>query len=211
MTNVIRLSSILAIVTIISAYILAQIYGITKPLIEEQKKAKTQEALHEVLPDSKVIVPVVQKVPVKDNDGNVLYEKDEVLYYKGFSDADTTQISGYAFLAQGSGYSSIVETMVGVTPSGVIKKIQIISQKETPGLGAKCENSGPFNGKDWSTQQFKGKTADQLKVKQDGGDIVSITGATITSRAVTNSIRQKLQELLPKLGIASKEKVEDTI
>jgi electron transport complex protein RnfG len=99
--------------------------------------------------------------------------------------------------------------MVGIDTTGRIKKIEIISQKETPGLGALSVESGPFNGKKWSTRQFTGKTIDDLKVDKDGGPIVSITGATITSRAVTNSIRDKMKELLPKLNISKKENAED--
>lgn len=206
MTNVFKLSFILAIVTLLAAYILGEIYSVTKPQIEIQKKAKTNEALKIVLPDAKVIVPIEEKVPVKDSKGNILYEKKEVLYYIGYADADSSQIAGYAFKAYGKGYSSTIEIMVGIDPGGKIKKIKIISQKETPGLGARCVESQPFDGKHWSTQQFNGKTVNDLKVNKDGGPIISITGATITSRAVTNGIRQKLQELLPKLGIAATDK-----
>jgi electron transport complex protein RnfG len=203
MNNILRLSIVLTIITLIAAFVLAEIYRITKPRIEEQKQAKTQEALAIVLPEAKLLVPVNQKVPVKDGDGNVLYERDEVLYYKGYANTETTHLIGYAFEAAGSGYSSIVETMVGIDTSGHIKMIKIISQKETPGLGALCVNSEPFNGKKWSTLQFVGKGIGDLKVDKDGGPIVSITGATITSRAITNSIKDKLSTLLPELKIAS--------
>ncbi|MEJ2050951.1 MAG: FMN-binding protein [Calditrichota bacterium] len=54
----------------------------------------------------------------------------------------------------------------------------------------------------WSTLQFIGKGIDDLRVDKDGGPIVSITGATITSRAITNSIREKLSSLLPELKIS---------
>ena len=203
MNNIARLSIVLTIITLIAAFILAEIYKITKPRIELQKKAKTQEALGIVLPNAKVIISVDRKVPVKDSDGNVLYEREEVLYYKGYTNTDTTQLIGYAFKALGSGYSSVVETMVGIDTTGHIKMIKIISQKETPGLGALCVNSEPFNGKKWSTLQFIGKGINNLKVDKDGGPIVSITGATITSRAITNSIREKLSSLLPELKISS--------
>ncbi len=209
MNNIFRLSFILAIVTTIAAFVLAEIYQITRPQIEIQKQAKTKDALKYVLPDAQVIVPVTQKVPVKDKAGNVLYEKEVVRYYIGYRNSDTTGVVGYAFKAFGSGYSSIIETMVSVDTSGTIKKIRIISQKETPGLGARCVEDQPVNPKkkQWTTQQFVGKTVDQLKVDKDGGPIVSITGATITSRAITNSIREKLSELLPQLKLASTENI----
>ncbi len=203
MGNIFRLSFILAIVTLIAAWVLAEIYNITRPQIELQKQAKTRKALQIVLPEAKVVKPIVRKVPVKDSKGNTLYERSEVVYYIGYADADSTQISGYAFMAYGSGYSSIIEIMVGIDPTGKIKKIKIISQKETPGLGARCVEDPPFDGKHWSTEQFVGKTVDDLKVDKDGGKIISITGATITSRAITNAIKNKLQTLLPELGITA--------
>lgn len=206
MNNILRLSIVLTLVTVIAAFVLAEIYEITKPKIEIQKLAATNQALQFVLPDAKIISPVTMQVPVKDGDGNVLYEKERVVYYRGYSDPDSSRLIGYAFKAEGSGYSSVIETMVGIDTTGAIRKIKIISQKETPGLGTLSEQSDPFDGKKWSTRQFEGKTADALKVDKDGGEIVSITGATITSRAVTNSIRMKMKDLLPEMGGASEDK-----
>jgi electron transport complex protein RnfG len=209
MSNIVRLGIILSLITLVAAFVLAEIYSITKPRIELQKQAKTNIALNIVLPNAKVIQPVKRKVPVKDREGNVLFEKDEVIYYKGFRNPDSSQLIGYAFKAYGAGYSSIIETMVGIDTSGVLKKIKIISQKETPGLGALAETSQPFSGKKWSTEQFINKTLDDLKVDKDGGSIVSITGATITSRAITNSIKEQLEYLLKEAGISKKEQLEE--
>ncbi len=206
MNNIFRLSVILTIVTVIAAFVLGEIYSITKPQIEIMKMAKTKEALQFVMPDARVISAVTQKVPVTDGEGHTLYEKDLVVYYRGYADPDSSQLLGYAFRAGGTGYSSVIETMVAIDTSGTIKKIRIISQKETPGLGTLAENSDPFDGKKWSTRQFEGKTMDGLKVDKDGGEIVSITGATITSRAITVSIQSQLKDLLPRLGIALENK-----
>jgi electron transport complex protein RnfG len=209
MNNIIRLSIVLAIVTLIAAFVLAEIYSVTKPRIEMQKQAKTKEALKFVIPDAERIVPNTNKVPVKDSKGNILYQKDIISYYTAYADTDTTDLIGYAFKAEGNGYSSLIETMVGIDTSGEIKNIKIISQKETPGLGDLAENDEPFTGKKWSTQQFKGKTVDELKVDKDGGEIVSITGATITSRTITNSIRDELGTLLPKIKDQNKPDMEN--
>jgi electron transport complex protein RnfG len=198
MNNIIRLSIVLAIVTLVAAFVLGEIYSVTKPRIELQKRAKTEAALRFVLPSAQVIVPNTSKVPVKDSDGNTLYEKDIINYYSGYANEDTSDLIGYAFKAEGNGYSSVIETMVGVDTMGSIKNIKIISQKETPGLGALAENDEPFTGKKWTTQQFKDKSVEDLKVDKDGGEIVSITGATITSRTITNSIRDELKSLLEK-------------
>ncbi len=208
MTNILRLSIILAIVTLIAAFVLAEIYSVTKPKIELQKKAKTREALNYVIPEAN-FEPVTRDVPVKDGDGNVLYEKEEIQYYRAYAEGDTNRLIGYAFKAEGNGYSSVIETMVGIDTNGVIQRIDIVSQQETPGLGAKCEDKHPFEGKSWTTRQFKDKTAENLKVDKDGGEIVSITGATITSRTITNSIRKELNSLKPKLNLSSTNQLEE--
>jgi electron transport complex protein RnfG len=206
--NILRLSIVMTIVSLISAFLLAELYSITKPRIEIQKMAKTMEALKLVLPDARVLVPVIKKIPVKDGEGNVLFEKEEIIYYRAFANDDSSQLVGYAFKSEGNGYSSVIETMVGIDTSGQIERIKILSQKETPGLGTLSEDSEPFTGKKWSTQQFEGKSCEQLKVDKDGGQIVSITGATITSRAITNSIKSKLETLLPQMGISQNKNEE---
>ena len=209
MSNILRLSVVLTIITVVAAFVLAEIYSVTKPLIELQKQAKTQEALQFVLPDAQLMAAVTRKVPVKDGDGITLYEKEVIMYYRAFADADSQRLIGYAFKAEGNGYSSVIETMVGIDTTGTIKNIKIISQKETPGLSALAEDSNEFTGKKWSTQQFKGKTVDQMKVDKDGGEIVSITGATITSRTIANSIRDELNVLLPQIAPSQDQQAEE--
>ena len=202
MKNILRLSIVMTIVSLLSAFLLAELYSITKPKIEIQKMAKTMEALKMVQPDARVLVPVTQKIPVKDGEGNILFDREVIIYYQAFAKDDSSQLLGFAFKSEGNGYSSVIETMVGIDTSGQIGRIKILSQKETPGLGTLSEDSEPFTGKKWSTKQFEGKTSEQLKVDKDGGQIVSITGATITSRAITNSIKSKLETLLPQMGIS---------
>ena len=71
----------------------------------------------------------------------------------------------------------------GINADGTVAGAKVTSHAETPGLGAKSQ-ADP----NWITQ-FAGQTADgQLKVAKDGGTINAITGATITSRAVTDGV-----------------------
>jgi electron transport complex protein RnfG len=80
--------------------------------------------------------------------------------------------------------------MVGLNKDMTINKIAVIKQKETPGLGDKCKA-------DWFSDKFTNLSKQDLRVDKDGGKIVSITGATITTRAVTRSIKNYI-ELLEK-------------
>ena len=71
-------------------------------------------------------------------------------------------------------------------------------------LGAKATEIKPGEETPWFQQQFAGKSPVDIKVDKDGGQIVSITGATITSRTVTTSI-QKGFDLLSFLKKVDKE------
>ncbi|NOZ57571.1 MAG: RnfABCDGE type electron transport complex subunit G [Calditrichaeota bacterium] len=189
MKDVVRMGGILGIVTIIAAGVLGAVANVTKPRIEEQHRLALERALLAALPtaDPRAIVPV------KDENGNILY-------YKGYADPDTTKLVGYAFLAIGKGYSSDIQTMVGVDTTGKIIGIKILSELETPGLGAKIEEIRHGEKRPWFQAQFIGKTKKDLLVDKDGGPIVSVTGATISSRAVTNSIRKGLERLEKLIG-----------
>ena len=72
---------------------------------------------------------------------------------------------------------------VGFDANGVICNTKVLSQAETPGLGAKCVEPA-------FSEQFKGFDPAQknLAVKKDGGDVDAITASTITSRAYTDGL-----------------------
>ena len=201
MGKIIRLSVILTIITLISSFGLAKLYQVTKPQIELIKKQKVNDALKLVLPEAGDIVPVSRQIPIKDPSGQIVAHNEIVEYYIGYKNETHGEITGYAIKAVKSGYETNIETIVGINREGVIQKIKIIDQKETPGLGARCIENQPVNPdkKVWTTEQFVGKTRDQMKVDKDGGEITSITGATITSRAVTASIKEALDHVLKKI------------
>ena len=73
--------------------------------------------------------------------------------------------------------------VVGIGTDGAVMGAKVTAHTETPGLGAKAQADPTW------IAQFAGKPASgALAVTKDGGDIVPITGATITSRAVTAAV-----------------------
>lgn len=167
-----KLGFVLLIITVIASGILAFINSFTEPKIIENQIRTKEEARKEVLPQAVRFEPI----------GTI---NDEEVF-KGLDEND--HIVGYTFLASLYGYSSDVKTMVGADSNLTINQIKIISQTETPGLGANCEKPEFQN-------QFIQKTKKEMKVDKDGGSIISITGATITTRTIANSIRSGLDEL----------------
>lgn len=200
MNNVIRFAIVLFIVNLIAASILAGVYSITKPEIEAQKRLTEEEALREVMPES-----IGDRLePVE--------EAGEIKYWKVFKDSGYKP-AGYIFVAKKYGYSSIIESMVGMKSDGTITGIRVLSQNETPGLGAKIveimsnktiisaikdifsqNESSKEKISPYFTEQFKGLDIKKVELSDNG--IHAITGATISSRAVVDSIKSKGLEIL---------------
>ncbi|MBS3741637.1 MAG: RnfABCDGE type electron transport complex subunit G [Candidatus Cloacimonetes bacterium] len=187
MKNIIKPTLILLLICVISSAILSVLYSNTKPIIEQNQKENIENARKAVLPDAvkdKFVAVDVNNV----EEGEERFIRDSIMFYKGYN--EDGKLVGFTFQTAGQGYSSSAEvkTMVGIDLNMKIEKITIIQQQETPGLGANCVNPE-------FTRRFTEKDPAGIKVDKDGGNIESITGATITTRAVTNSIRDKFVEL----------------
>lgn len=112
-------------------------------------------------------------------------EKDNFNYVEAF-DKEHTPL-GYIIEAESQGYSSTIQALVGLDSSFKIIGLKIISQTETPGLGTNIE-------KNKFTDQFTQKKSDELFLQQAGGKIDAVTGATISSRAVINSVKLAIEQ-----------------
>jgi len=104
----------------------------------------------------------------------------------------------YIIPSESKGYAGSIKLLVAVSPEGKVLNFGILDSKETPGLGDKA--SQPL-----FHDQFIGKDLAHLKVVKDPSDkedILAITGATITSKAVTKAVREAIEELNKYLGAA---------
>jgi len=187
--NIIKLGSILGIFCVAAAFALGAVYESTKGKIAYEKEKVMQEALKSVLPEAKIIVKT---------DG-----PDGKIYYRGFKTENMQEEPiGYAIVAAGKGYSSTIQTLIGLTPGGVIKGMNILYQQETPGLGTKSVEIKYGEKDPWFQRQFMGKPGDTIAVDKDGGQIQSITGSTVTSRAIASSIKQEVAWMKAKAILA---------
>ena len=164
MKEMVRYGFILTLICMAASASLAAVNMVTKSKIISQAKAEEELSLKEVLPQAAHFEPV--------KSGN------DTIYYKAH-DRDG-KIIGAAFKASGKGYSSTIETMVGMLCDGSIAAIKVISQNETPGLGARVVEPG-FTG--------------EFRNQKDLDSVQAITGATISSRAVIESVKNKAQEI----------------
>jgi Na+-translocating ferredoxin:NAD+ oxidoreductase subunit G len=90
------------------------------------------------------------------------------------------------------GYNASIDLLIGVSPAGGVTGVRAVRHRETTGLGDAIDAAKS----DW-IEQFEGKTltapaAALWAVEQDDGEFDSITGATVTSRAVVTAVKNTL-------------------
>jgi electron transport complex protein RnfG len=173
----IKLSLILLVFCAVASGILAYINTLTAPVIAERKA-------REAIATREALIPGATFSEAQTATGETYFIATK---------PDSDEILGYTFIAAEIGYSSTVQTMVGVDKDFKVLAIKVIDQAETPGLGANCTN-------DNFTSQFSGMTLEKLYVDKDGGAVVSLSGATITSRCIANSIRNRIQAVQADLA-----------
>jgi len=174
-----RLIIVLTAICLVATMALARVYDITKGPIAEQERLRTVNAIKAVL-------------PAFNND----IDQDAKEIIVGKDKRDEAPV-GVAFqVIAPDGYAGDISLLMGVTPDGKITGIEIISQKETPGLGNKILQEG------WRGE-FKGRSLEdgsKLAVKKDGGEINQFSGATISPRAVVSAVKRGLEIYRKEFG-----------
>jgi len=170
--QMVKFGLILGTICLAATLVLAFTYEITKPKIDAEMRREEQAAL-------KTIMPEADSFTAKVIDG--------IEYFEALR---RSELIGYCIKVTGSGYAGYIRIIVGINPKGVIEGVRILEHQETPGLGAKISDMSFL-------KQFIGKSARTVKVRRD---IDAITGATISSKAVTDSISKTVDEFLAKVN-----------
>ena len=162
----------------VSSFLLAFVNDVTAPIIAEREAAERAEAMAAVLPAAATFSE--KKTVSLTVDG----EDEEIVYYEGLD--STGALIGYVFTASGAGYGGDVAVMTGVDMDGVVTNIEITGINETPGLGMRAQEESFLS-------QYIGKSGSLTVSKTAAGDeIQALTGATITSTAVTDAVNAAL-------------------
>ncbi len=173
----------------ISTTLLLTTHIFTKDAISESERLTLLKNLQEILPEERF-----------DND--LLNDRIEVLHPLLGSNAP---VNVYRARLKGknsaviintqanNGYNGRIKMLVGINIDGTLAGVRVISHKETPGLGDDIELSRSnwvlsFSGKSIINPGKKG-----WQVKKDGGYFDQFTGATITPRAVVQSVHKTLK------------------
>ena len=173
-SNLTNMVAVLGLTCLVCSGLLGGAYALTKDPIDKAAAEKTNRAIAQVLPAFSETA--LKSVSVGDKTYN---------YYEA---TDGASVVGYAIESTTVGFGGNLTLMVGVTPDGVVCNTSVLSQSETPGLGAKCNTDQKF------MEQWKGfdPSVKILSVKKDGGDVDAITASTITSRAYTLAVENAL-------------------
>src|SRR5512135_2686783 len=170
--EIVKITMNLVIICALAGVILSATWALTDP-VKVQKEAQEREAA------LKSLIPQADSIKeVKD----IVSSGKEGKIYKATAKGQTI---GYVVLAYTKGYSSFISMLVAVNPDYKLIAIEILDHKETPGLGDQID-------KDWFKRQFKGKAEENLIVikGETDTDIQAISGATISSRAVTRGAKE---------------------
>ena len=162
----------LFLIIVVVAAALGGINVITEERIADAQKQKVQQAIAQVLPDSAHL----QQIPFS--------AEENPLVRSVYAAA-----GGYAVEVEPAGFGGGISMMVGIDNNGTVLGISIISHGETAGLGAVAAAS-TAKGEAFRSS-FVG-LAYPVSVSKDGGEADTITGATITSRAVAEGVNAAL-------------------
>lgn len=199
MNKIVKNTLILTAITVVSGILLGAVYGITKePIAEAQEKTK-QEAYRSVLSDASSFEKT-EDFDAKDAAAVLKkngYASDEITEVAEGLDSSGKTVGYVVNVMSHEAYDGDLEVSVGIASDGTVKGIEMLSISETAGLGMKAKES---EFKD----QFKDKKVEKFSYTKSGesGDdkIDAISGATITTNAVTNAVDSALAYFQNELG-----------
>lgn len=159
---------VLLIICIVAALLLAITNNVTAPKIAEVNAANEAKSRQEVFADAASF-------------GEETTNKDGIRLSPAFDSNGAT--IGYVVVTVEKGYGGALTVMTGVDLEGKVTGVNILSMSETPGLGANATKASFL-------QQFIGKIAGVSVTKNAPAEneIKALTGATITSKAVTTAV-----------------------
>ena len=161
----------LTLACLLSSAVIAGTYALTAPVAAKSQIALDNKARKELVADAEDFKAIDGKAG----------------WYAALKDG---QVIAYVVPAESKGYAGAINMLAAIAADGKVIDYAIVSYKETPGLGDKAEKPA-------FRKQFAGKVAEDLEVVKVHSEknIQALTGATITSRAVTKGIKEAAEKV----------------
>lgn len=194
--SMIRDALILFAITLIAGLVLGAVYQVTKEPIAVQKEKAKQQACTEVFQDAASFEAVESTAKDESSGNQVVPDGWAELGFEGVDIGEVMaakdgsgSVLGYVITVNDhEGYGGDIEFMMGVRSDGTLNGISLLSISETAGLGMRAEEV--------LKPQFTNKNSESFEYVKTGaaGDnqIDAISGATITTHAVTNGVNAGL-------------------
>lgn len=183
----------LTLITLVAGVALGGVYEITKdPIVRQEAQAKAEAyeqvftdaaAFEEVKMDDTLIQTIRDQL---DQEGYKAQSIEEIMR----AEDQSGEMLGYAFtVVTSEGYGGDIQFSMGVQNDGTLNGISILSIGETAGLGMNADTPA-------FKDQFVGKQVEQLQYTKKGAtqddEINAISGATVTTNAMTNGVNAGL-------------------
>lgn len=183
----------LTLITLVAGVALGGIYEITKDPIARQEAQAKAEAYEQVFTDAAAFEEIemddtlIQTIRDQlDQEGYKAQSIEEVMR----AEDQSGETLGYAFtVVTSEGYGGDIQFSMGVQNDGTLNGISILSIGETAGLGMNADTPA-------FKDQFVGKQVEKLQYTKNGAtqddEINAISGATVTTNAMTNGVNAGL-------------------
>ena len=187
----------ICVITVIMGAALGGVYSVTKDPIEKAQEQAKNDAYAAVLPQATRVMSV-------EEDGSVIEKINPLLSSLGFEnvtiddicvggdDANNTLVGYVVLVTSSEGYGGDIQIAVGMDTDYKITGLSFLTLNETAGLGMEADT-------DEFKQQFIGKSVDQFSYTKTGStqdsEIDALSGATITTSAVTNAVNAALRTI----------------
>ncbi len=196
-------AGILFLITLISGLTLGFVYEVTAEARAYQKELKIQQTCKEayVGADSFEEIGVVVSEDIAAKAAELGVSFDTVFQAK---DVEGSVVGYIVSVVSSEGYGGNIGLYVGISLDGTVKGVSILEISETPGLGMEAENV--------LTPQFAGKNVKEFNYTKTGAtqdnQVDAISGATVTTEAITNSVNMALSMFWNDLNEAGGESHE---
>ncbi len=182
--SMIKNALILFAITLVAGVLLGLVYQVTKDPIAYQEKLAQDKANQSVFSAAQTF----EEVDVDETAAETVASAHPGVTIESVKKAldSSGSVLGYVIQVKSKGYGDFIQYTVGITNESNVNGISIIKIAETPGLGMNAEKV--------IVPQFVNKAAQQFSVVKNGqltdanSQIEAISGATITSRAVTEGV-----------------------
>ncbi len=186
---------VLLVFTLVFTALMAATYKLTKPAIDASNEQAKMELIGAVLSpaeyDNDLLRDTIELPPTP-----ALGTQAPSRVYRARRGTSPAALIIEAVAPDG--YSGRIDLLIAVRANGELAAVRVTYHRETPGLGDYIEPKKDKNKanpwiKQFDDTGFDKIPLDQWKVKKDGGRFEARTGATISARAVTNTVGRALQ------------------